>query len=122
VPYLPHGQILPHAACVICHGGFGTTQKALAAGVPVVAIPFARDQFEVARRVEVARAGVLLSRTVLTPERIRVAVAEAMQCKRGAERIAAAFRTAGGEAMAASAIEELLQGAASCASPARRAD
>lgn len=37
---------------MISHGGTGTTQKALAAGVPVCAVPFMRDQFEVARRVE----------------------------------------------------------------------
>jgi hypothetical protein len=35
----------------------GATQKALAHGVPVCAVPFGRDQLEVARRVEVAAAG-----------------------------------------------------------------
>ena len=40
--------ILEIAACVVCHGGMGITQKALAAGVPVCAVPFGRDQPEVA--------------------------------------------------------------------------
>jgi MGT family glycosyltransferase len=35
--HLPHRPILRRAAAVISHGGMGTTQKALAAGVPVCA-------------------------------------------------------------------------------------
>ena len=56
--FLPHGPLLARAACVVCHGGMGITQKALAAGVPVCVVPFGRDQLEVARHVEVAGAGV----------------------------------------------------------------
>jgi AraC-like DNA-binding protein len=55
--YAPHGMVLDRAACAITHGGMGTTQKALARGVPVCVAPQGRDQFEVARRVEVAGCG-----------------------------------------------------------------
>ena len=41
--------------CAITHGGMGTTLKALDPGVPVPVVPFARDQAEFARRVEIAR-------------------------------------------------------------------
>ncbi|MGZ4324290.1 MAG: glycosyltransferase [Solirubrobacteraceae bacterium] len=41
--YVPHSPVLGRAACVVCHAGMGITQKALAHGVPVVAIPFGRD-------------------------------------------------------------------------------
>lgn len=58
--FLPHGPLLERAACAITHGGMGATQKTLAHGVPVCAVPFGRDQFEVARRVEVAGAGTFL--------------------------------------------------------------
>ena len=58
--FLPHEPLLRRAACVVCHAGMGITQKALAYGVPVVAVPFGRDQPEVARRVEVAGAGIRL--------------------------------------------------------------
>ena len=58
--FVPHSPVLERAACVVCHAGMGITQKALAHGVPVVAVPFGRDQPEVARRVEVAGAGVRL--------------------------------------------------------------
>jgi UDP:flavonoid glycosyltransferase YjiC (YdhE family) len=45
----------------------GSTQKALAHGVPVCVVPFGRDQLEVARRVEVAEAGTRLSARRLGP-------------------------------------------------------
>jgi MGT family glycosyltransferase len=105
--YLPHGPILERAACVVCHAGMGITQKALAAGVPVCAVPFGRDQFEVARRVVVADAGVMLPKGRLRPRRLRRAVGEAMAKKAGAVRVAAGFAAAGGAAAAAEALEEV---------------
>ncbi|CAN5243105.1 glycosyltransferase [soil metagenome] len=109
VRFLPHRPVLERANCVVCHGGMGITQKALAAGVPVCAVPFGRDQFEVARRVEVAGAGTRLPALRLRPDRLRQSVREAMGKKAGAESIAAAFAAAGGPHMAAGALEELLQ-------------
>ena len=107
--YVPHGQILPYANCVVCHAGYGITQKALAAGVPVVAIPYGRDQFEVARRVEVARAGVRLPASFLTPERLKWAVQEAISMRAGAQRIAECFCQAGGTTVAANSVEQIIQ-------------
>ena len=86
----------------------GATQKALARGVPVCAVPFGRDQLEVARRVEIAGAGVRLPARRLTPERLRGKVHEAIARAPGARRIAAAFEATGGPAAAASAVERLL--------------
>ena len=85
----------------------GITQKALAHGVPVVAVPFGRDQPEVARRVEVAQAGVRLPARRLNPERLRAAVEQARTLAPGARRIADAFRAAGGPAAAADTLEGL---------------
>lgn len=106
--YLPHRPILRRAAAVISHGGMGTTQKALAAGVPVCAVPFMRDQLEVARRVEQCGGGTLLSSRRLRPERLRAAVEEAIECRAGAERVRDAFEHAGGAEAAASALESLV--------------
>jgi UDP:flavonoid glycosyltransferase YjiC (YdhE family) len=97
----------------------GVTQKALAAGVPVCVVPFGRDQLEVARHVEVAGAGTRLLPKKLTPARLRAAVAGARECRAGAERIADAFRTAGGRAAAADALESLLPGRTRPSNPAR---
>jgi MGT family glycosyltransferase len=106
--FLAHDPIIERAACVISHGGQGTTQKALAAGVPVCVVPFCRDQFEVARRVEVADAGVRLSPRRLTPRRLRRSVRDAISKRPGAERVSRSFAAAGGAAAAAEAVEELL--------------
>ena len=107
--FVAHGPILDRAACAITHGGMGATQKALARGVPVCAVPFGRDQFEVARRVEVAGAGIRLAAKRLSPQRLRAAVKEAIRCETGARRIAQSYRRAGGPVAAADALEELIR-------------
>lgn len=106
--FLPHGPILKRAECVVCHGGQGITQKALAAGVPACVVPFCRDQFDVARRVELADAGVKLHHKRLSPRRLRSAVRAATGKRAGAERVARGFAAAGGSKAAADAVEELL--------------
>jgi len=106
--YVPHTPVLERAACVVCHAGMGITQKALAHGVPVVAVPFGRDQPEVARRVEVSGAGVRLPRRQFRPDRLRAAVRDAIELRPGAERIAEAFAATGGAAAAADALESFL--------------
>jgi MGT family glycosyltransferase len=111
--FVPHTPVLERASCVVCHAGMGITQKALAHGVPVVAVPFGRDQPEVARRVEVAGAGVRLPKGRLTPARLRSAVRRATELRAGAERIQAAFAAAGGAGVAADAIEGLVPGISS---------
>jgi MGT family glycosyltransferase len=110
--FLPHGPILARASCVVCHGGQGITQKSLAAGVPLCVVPFARDQFDVARRVELNSAGVRLHHKRLNPERLRAAVHAAIAKRSGAERVARAFKDAGGPSAAAQAVEELLTASA----------
>ena len=117
--FLPHGPLLAEAACVVCHGGMGITQKALSAGVPVCVVPFGRDQLEVARHVEQAGAGTRLVPGRLGPGRLRRAVREAMSRAPGARRVAEGFRRAGGAAAAADAVEELA-GPAAVAADGRR--
>ena len=84
------------------------SQKALALGVPVCAVPFGRDQYEVARRVEVSGAGTRLPSRRLSPDRLRNAVGAAMACREGARRVADGFVRAGGPMAAASAVESRL--------------
>lgn len=107
--FVPHSPLLERAACVVCHGGMGITQKALAAGVPVCVVPFGRDQHEVGRHAEVANAGVCLDAKRLTPARLREAVRQARSRSEGARRVADAFRAAGGPERAASELEVLLR-------------
>jgi MGT family glycosyltransferase len=105
--FLPHGPVVERAACVVCHGGHGITVKALSAGVPACVVPFCRDQFDVARRVEMSDAGVRLHHRRLSAARLRDSVHLAVTKRPGAERVARAFADAGGASAAADAVEEL---------------
>jgi MGT family glycosyltransferase len=105
--FVAHSHLLPRAVAVVCHAGMGITQKALTAGVPVCCVPFGRDQFEVARRVEVAGAGTLLPAAELTPDRLRVTFERALLCRSGAAGIAAAFARTGGARAGADALEQI---------------
>ena len=107
--FVPHGPVLERAAAVVCHGGMGIVQKALAAGVPIAAVPFGRDQPEVARRVVEAGAGALLPARRLTPERLRAAVRTALAMREAAEAAGARLRAAGGGERFADAAEELVE-------------
>ncbi len=104
--FVPHGPVLDRAVCAVTHGGMGATQKALARGVPVCVVPFGRDQFEVARRVEVAGCGTRLPANKLTPRRLSAAIGQAMTMTDGARRVAAGFAATGGVARGVDLFEQ----------------
>lgn len=106
--FIPHSALLPHVACVVCHGGNGTVHKALWHGVPVVAVPFAFDRFEVARRLEVSGTGVMLPYSRLTPASIHSAVRRALRSRAQAQCMGRVFRASGGPRLAADLIERQL--------------
>lgn len=108
--FVNHGAVLDRAICAVTHGGMGATVKALNRGVPVCAVPFARDQAEVARRVQVARCGTRLPAKRLTAARLLAAVREATTMAEGARRVAAGFAATGGVAHGADLIERRLPG------------
>lgn len=108
--FVPHGVVLNRAVCAITHGGMGATQKALAHGVPVCVVPFGRDQFEVARRVEVARCGTHLPAKKLSPLRLRTKVRDAMTMTDGVNRVAAGFVATGGVTHGADLFEKRVLG------------
>ncbi len=60
VAYAPYSKILPRAACIVHQGGIGTCGQALAAGKPMLVMPYAFDQPDNAARL--CRLGV--ARTV----------------------------------------------------------
>lgn len=103
--FVPHSLLLEHAVCVVTHGGMGITQKALSRGIPVCVVPFGRDQFEVARRVEVAGCGTRLPARRLTPGRLRTAILDAMSMTGGAAAVARGFADTGGVPHGADIVE-----------------
>jgi UDP:flavonoid glycosyltransferase YjiC (YdhE family) len=106
--FLPHGPLLERASVVVCHGGMGIAQKALAHGVPVCVVPWARDQLDVAVHVEEAEAGVKLRRRRLSPTRLAAAAEAAERCAAGAARVKAGYEATGGSSSAADAVESLI--------------
>jgi MGT family glycosyltransferase len=106
--FLPHSLVLPRAAVAITHGGMGATQKVLAAGVPVVVVPWGRDQLEVGRRAEATGAGVLLAKRRLSPEHLLEAVRRARELLPAAEALAAKMAAEGGAPKAVDRLEALV--------------
>jgi len=101
--WLPHTEVLPHAAATVTHAGHGTVAASLAHGVPLVCLPNpAADQPALARRVAGLGAGVALDGETATAEEIAEAVrtvtedpSYAKAAGAVAERIAAAPGVAG---------------------------
>ncbi|ACZ42952.1 glycosyl transferase family 28 [Thermobaculum terrenum ATCC BAA-798] len=63
VPFVPFQEVMPRCAAVIHHGGVGTVQEAMLAGVPQLILPWGADHFfNAARAQEAGVAEVLLLR------------------------------------------------------------
>ena len=107
--YVSHPAVLPSIDLVITHGGLGTVAAALHHGVPLVCLPFDRDQPLNSARVASLGAGVALDRHA-SVEDIRDAVttvlADGSPYRAAARSIDAG---SGGPAAAAADLEGLLQ-------------
>jgi UDP:flavonoid glycosyltransferase YjiC (YdhE family) len=107
--FVPHAAVLPHAALVITHAGWGTVTAALAAGVPLVCIPDGRDQPDNAARVVEAGAGVSVGRKTDSSKLRGVVVAalEDVSLRHGAESMAEALGRRDGATSIVDAVESL---------------
>ena len=79
--FIAHAPVLERAAAVVSHSGMGIVQKAIAAVVPIAAVPF-----------------------------LRATVREALAMRPSAQLAAARMRGSGGAARFADAVEELADG------------
>jgi len=110
VPYAAYSRIFPRAAAIVHQGGIGTVGQALAAGRPMLVVPFSHDQPDNAARL--VRLGVarILRRDRYTAPRAAGAL-RALLASSATERAAAAgaqVRQEDGLATACGAIERSL--------------
>jgi UDP:flavonoid glycosyltransferase YjiC (YdhE family) len=117
VNWLSYSRTIPRCSLVICHAGHGTLVRALACGVPVLAVPHSGDMGENAARVDWSGAGVRLPWRLLGPRALRLAVERAIDPSQGHAARAAEFAAWGqrhdGPTRAAELIEELADVASS---------
>lgn len=72
--FLSYPELLPRTAAMVTNGGYGGTQLALAAGVPLAVGGTTEDKPEVAARVAWSGAGINLKTAAPTPAQVREAV------------------------------------------------
>ncbi|WP_437675370.1 glycosyltransferase [Sorangium sp. So ce131] len=117
--YIPHEQVFPKVAAVICHGGWGTIGRALEHGVPMLVIPLFGDQPVNAAQVQQGGFGLRLPLAEATPEVIRARLKALLADRAIHERVKAAaaeIRALKSDAVAARALERLAGGSAEGAS------
>jgi UDP:flavonoid glycosyltransferase YjiC (YdhE family) len=111
VEWVSYSKTMPGCALVICHAGHGTLVRALATGVPVLAVPHAGDMAENAARVDWAGAGLRLPWPLLGPGTLRLATERALAkpaLAHTARGLAAWADSAGGGASRAADLLEQL--------------
>jgi MGT family glycosyltransferase len=91
--FVPIRALRGRMKLLVTHGGPGSVNEGLMAGVPLLVLPLAADQPEVARRVVAAGAGLRLDSFTATPRQIREAVRELLTTRKYRLRAAAIGRS-----------------------------
>lgn len=68
--YAPFSKLFPRAACIVHHGGIGTSSQGLRAGRPALVVPWAYDQPDNAERLQRLGVSRTLSRRNCRAERL----------------------------------------------------
>jgi MGT family glycosyltransferase len=112
VDQIPQIEVISHAAAVITHAGLNTVMEALAAGVPMVAIPITGDQFGVAARLEYFGAGKVIGLKQCRGDVVKKALTDVLSDptyrQRASDLKHAVERTRGAEAAADIVVEAML--------------
>jgi len=77
--FVPHSAVLARAALCVAHAGHGIVAKALYFGVPMVLVPWDRDQPGVAARAEALGVAHVVQRNKLTPETLAQAIRNVLE-------------------------------------------
>jgi MGT family glycosyltransferase len=110
--FVPHGPVLDNGALVVSHAGHGIVMKGLYHGVPMVLVPWGRDQSGVARRAEALGVAVVVRREECSEERVAEAVDRVIgdeRYARAATQVSQRMRTEDAANRACLHIEELIE-------------
>ena len=110
--YVSHAEVLKRARLVVSHAGHGVVLKALSHGVPMVLVPWGRDQPGVAARAEALGVAEVIPREALSDSRLSdavVAVLTGPQYQLEAQRHAERLRGRNPVGMACEVIEAFLE-------------
>jgi UDP:flavonoid glycosyltransferase YjiC (YdhE family) len=113
--YAPYSKIMPRAAAVVHQGGAGTCGQALAAGRPMLVMPYGFDQPDNAARLERLGVARVIGRKRYTARRAADELARLLTDGRYAERAAQAARRIAAEdgvRAACDAVEQCVGGRA----------
>ncbi|MCX7746679.1 MAG: glycosyltransferase [Clostridia bacterium] len=110
--YAPHRWLFPRAACVVHHGGAGTTAASLYSGTPAIIIPHCNDQFIIADKVKDLHCiGPIIPYRELTASKLEFALREVIEntrYKKAAEEISKRIQSENGVEKACSLITDFL--------------
>jgi rhamnosyltransferase subunit B len=110
-PYAPHEQVFPRASAIVHQAGIGTTAQALRSGRPILAVPFAHDQFDNAERACRLGVGLTIPRHRYTERAAAQALARLLATpsyEQSARAAGEAIRAENGAIAAAEEIEGYL--------------
>ena len=87
--YVPHSTVLADSRLVVSHAGHGIVMKALYHGVPMVLVPWGRDQPGVAARAEALGVATVIRRDECNDASVTQAVRYILDDARYTERVCA---------------------------------
>jgi UDP:flavonoid glycosyltransferase YjiC (YdhE family) len=108
--YLPHSKVLEQSRLLISHAGHGSVMKALWYGVPMLLVPWGRDQPGVAARAEQLGVAKVVSRDQLTVEHLAQAIQYVLKdelLREGSHRVSQRLQTQDPVAKACRLLEQL---------------
>jgi UDP:flavonoid glycosyltransferase YjiC (YdhE family) len=111
-PYAPHQEVFPRASAIVHQAGIGTTAQALRSGRPILAVPFAHDQFDNAERACRLGVGLTIRRDRYTAHAAAQALARLLATpsyQQAARTSGEAIRTENGAVAAAEEIDRLVK-------------
>jgi len=108
--WVPQQSLLKHPALAIAilHCGMNGLQETLFHGIPVICIPYAFDQFELATRLSAFGAGIGLNRAEISAQQITnalISISENKKYFKQARKICKMHKFGGGVKMAANLVE-----------------